>query len=121
MLMTNLEESGGLTNDVMGEKTNIIVPENTYMVSTILVYFDSSRLGEEAKFQNTYRQTSPDFVPIKWVYVTFHIRGKVSYQASCTKLLLFLCWTITMYKCQGMTLSEIVVGMTPSKGCYKAG
>ena len=32
-----------------------------------------------------------------------------------------LAWAVTIHKCQGLTLPEIVVDMTPSKGHYTVG
>ena len=34
---------------------------------------------------------------------------------------LVLAWAITIHKCQGLTLPEIVVDMTPAKGHYTVG
>ena len=33
----------------------------------------------------------------------------------------FLCWAVTIHKCQGMTLPQIVVDMSPNKGTFKNG
>ena len=49
------------------------------------------------------------------------VNGKTSFQASLTQFLLVLAWAITIHKCQGCTLPEIVVDMTPSKGHYSVG
>ena len=34
---------------------------------------------------------------------------------------LTLAWAVTMHKCQGLTLPEIVIDMTPAKGKFKPG
>ena len=34
---------------------------------------------------------------------------------------LVLCWAVTIHKCQGMTLPEIVIDMSPAKGKFRAG
>ena len=34
---------------------------------------------------------------------------------------LTLAWTVTIHKCQGLTLSEIVIDMTPAKGKFRPG
>ena len=34
---------------------------------------------------------------------------------------LTLAWDVTVYKCQGLTLPEIVIDMTPAKGKFKPG
>ena len=38
-----------------------------------------------------------------------------------TQFLLTLAWTVTIHKCQGLTLSEIVIDMTCAKGKFKPG
>ena len=48
----------------------------------------------------------------------FPVNGKTSFQASQTQFPLVLSWAITIHKYQGLTLPEIVVDMTPSKGHY---
>ena len=37
------------------------------------------------------------------------------------KFPLTLAWAVTIHKCQGLTLSEIVIDMTPAKGKFKPG
>ena len=46
---------------------------------------------------------------------------KTSFQATRTQFPLTLAWAVTIQKCQGFTLSEIVIGMTPAKGKFKPG
>ena len=38
-----------------------------------------------------------------------------------TQFPLTLCWAVTIHKCQGLTLPEIVVDMLPSKGTFSPG
>ena len=42
-------------------------------------------------------------------------------QCSRLQFPLTLCWGVTINKCQGLTLEEIVVDMTPVKGTYHPG
>ena len=44
-----------------------------------------------------------------------------SYQATRTQFPLTLAWAVTIHKCQGLTLPEIVIDMTPAKGKFKPG
>ena len=52
MLITNLDERDILMNGAMGEIANIIVPEKSNVVCTVLVCFDSARVGEEVVSQH---------------------------------------------------------------------
>ena len=46
---------------------------------------------------------------------------KTSFQATRTQFPLTLAWAVTIHKCQGLTLSEIVIDMTCTKGKFKHG
>ena len=60
-------------------------------------------------------------VPIFKTQAIFPVNGKTSFQASQTQFPLVLALAITIHKCQGLTLPEIVVDMTPLKGHYSVG
>ena len=46
---------------------------------------------------------------------------KTSCQATRSQFPLTLAWAVTIHKCQGLTLPEIVIDMTPAKGRFKPG
>ena len=46
---------------------------------------------------------------------------KASYQATRSQFPLTLAWAVTLHKCQGLTLPEIAIDMTPAKGKFKPG
>ena len=46
---------------------------------------------------------------------------KTSFQATRTQFPLTLAWAVTIHKCQGLTLPEIVIDMTPAKGKFRPG
>ena len=46
---------------------------------------------------------------------------ETSFQATRTQFPLTLTWAVTIHKCQGLTLSEIVIDMTCAKGKFKPG
>ena len=50
--------------------------------------------------------------------MTFPVNGKESFQGSWSQFPLFLAWAVTIHKCQGLTLQEIIVDM---KGRYNHG
>ena len=52
---------------------------------------------------------------------TFPIQKKASFQATRSQFPLTLAWAVTVHKCQGLTLPEIVIDMTPAKGKFKPG
>ena len=90
-------------------------------MSTILVSFDSKPVGQEAMHTKVYKSTNQNAVPIHQTQATFPIHKKASYQATKSQFPLTLAWAVTIYKCQGLTLPEIVIDMTPTKGMFKPG
>ena len=44
-----------------------------------------------------------------------------SFQVTRSQFPLTVAWAVTKHKCQGLTLPEIVIGMTPAKGKFKPG
>ena len=59
-------------------------------------------------------------MPIVRIEVSFSV-CKNHVRVSRTQFPLFLCWAVTIHKCQGMTLPEIVVDMSPRKGKFRDG
>ena len=47
--------------------------------------------------------------------------GGKAFQGCRIQFPLFLSWFVSINKCQGLTLEEIVVDMTPTKGSYQQG
>ena len=122
MLTINIDISDGLTNGAMGTVANIITEEITGEMKTILVEFDNDNVGCEAKYTSLYTNINHNAVPIEKVQVTFPVnRAKQSLQATRKQFPLTLAWAVTIHKCQGLTLPQIVVDMTPTKGTFAAG
>ena len=122
MLTINIDVSDGLTNGAMGTVANIITEEITGEMKTILVEFDNDNVGCEAKYMSLYTNINHNAVPIEKVQVTFPVnRAKQSLQATRKQFPLTLAWAVTIHKCQGLTLPQIVVDMTPTKGTFAAG
>ena len=121
MITTNIDVTDGLTNGAMGTVTNVIIDDRTGKMSTILVSFDSKQVGQEAMHTSVYKRTNPNAVPIYQTQATFPIHKKTSYQATRTQVPLSLAWAVTIHKCQGLTLPEIVIDVTPAKGKFKSG
>ena len=120
MLTTNVDVSDGLTNGTMGTVVHV-VRDNTGSLSVSLVQFDGSTIGENACASSPYKHINRSAVPIHKGQATFTIRGRKSCQASRTQFPLTLAWAVTIHKCQGLTLPEIVVDMSPKKGKFSGG
>ena len=120
MLTTNVDVSDGLTNGTMGTVVHV-VRDNTGSPSVILVQFDGSTIGENARASSPYKHINRSAVPIQKGKASFTIHGRKSCQASRTQFPLTLAWAVTIHKCQGLTLPEIVVDMSPKKGKFSGG
>ena len=123
MITTNIDVNDGLTNGVMGKVTNVVIDERTEKMICILVAFDSKHVGQEAIHTSVYKNKNQNAVPIYKAQATFPIHKKTSCQATRSQFPLTLAWawTVTIHKCQGLTLPEIVIDMTPAKGKFKPG
>ena len=121
MITTNIDVSDGLTNGAMGTVTNVVINDRTAEMITILVSFDSKHVGQEAMHTSVYKSTNKNAVPIYQIQATFPIHKKASCQATRSQLPLTLAWAIIIHKCQGLTLPEIVIDMTPAKSRFKPG
>ena len=109
MLTTNIDVSDGLTNGVMGTVTSIIPCTVPQKIKTILVKFDDDRVGSDAKQTSMYKHIDKNSVPIEEVQINFSIAGRTTCHATRKQFPLALSWAVTIHKCQGLTLPEIVV------------
>ena len=121
MITTKINVTDGLTNGAMGTVTNVVIDEGTGKMITILVSFDSTHVGQEAMHTSVYKSTNQNAVPIYETQATFSIHKKASCQATRSHFPLTLTLAVTINKCQGLTLPEIVIDMTPEKGKFKPG
>ena len=119
MITTNIDVNDGLTNGAMGTVTNVLIDERTGKMISILVAFDSKHVGQEAIHTSVYKHKNKNAVPIYKTQATFPIHKKTSCQATRSEFPLTLTWAVTIHKCQGLTLPEIVIDMTPAKGRFK--
>ena len=90
-------------------------------ISIILVAFDSEHVGQEARYTSVYHSINQNAVPIHQTQPTFPVDKKASFQATWSQFPLTVAWAVTMHKCQGLTLSEIVIDLTCAKGKFKPG
>ena len=121
MITMNIDVADWLTNGAMGTVTNVIIDQTTGKMSVILVAFDSEHVGQETRHTSVYNTIHQNAVPIHHTQATFTIDKKASFQATRTQFPLTLAWAVTIHKCQGLTLSEIVMDMTTAKGKFRPG
>ena len=121
MITTNIDVTDGLTNGVMGTVTNVVTEQTTGKISVILVAFDSEHVGQEARYTSVYHSINQNGVPIHQTQATVPIQKKVSFPARRSQFPLTLDWAVTIHKCKGLTLSDIVIGVAHAKGKYKPG
>ena len=119
MITTKIGVTNGLTNGAMGTVTNAVIDERTGKMSTILVVFDSKHVGQQAIHTTVYHSINQNVVQIHQTQATFPIQKKASFQATWSQFPLTLAWAVTIHKCQGLTLPEIVIDMKPAKGKFK--
>ena len=123
MLTINIDVSDGLSNGAMGTVTDVITNGST--LHAVLVQFDSDKIGKDAQAASKYRHVNDTSVPIFKKEATFSADKRRNHnrhvRISRTQFPLVLCWAITIHKCQGMTLPEIVVDMDPKKGKFNNG
>ena len=121
MITKNIDVSDGLNNGVMGSIVHMVKDEKKLNVKVVLVKFDNRDVGQSARSNSLYKHINNDAVPIVWFQVSFQINSSSSCSASRLQFPLRLSWGVTIHKCQGLKLEEIVVDMTPTKGTYYPG
>ena len=121
MITTNIDVTDGLTNGAMGTVTNVVIDQTTGKISIILVAFDSEHVGQEARYTSVYHSINQNAVPIHRTQSTFPVQKKASFQARRSQFPLTLARAVTIHKCQGFTLPEIVIDMTHAKGKFRPG
>ena len=121
MITTNIGVTDELTNGAVGMVTNVVIEQTTGKISVILVAFDSEYVGQEARYTSVDKSINQNTVPIHQTWATFPVDKKASFQATRIQFPLKLVWAFTIHKCQGLTLSEIVIDMAHAKGKFKPG
>ena len=121
MITTNIDVTDGSTNGTMGPVINVVIEQTTGEISVILVAFDSEHVAQEARYISVYHSKNQNAVPIHQTQSTFPVVKKASFQATRNQFPFTLAWAVTIHKCQGLTLSEIVIDMTCAKGRFKPG
>ena len=121
MITTNIDVTDGLTNGAMGTVTNVVIDQTTGKISVISVAFDSECDRQEGRYTSVYNNINQNAVPIHEMQATFPVDKKHHFKQQGVKSPLALTWAVTIHKCQGLTLPEIVIDMTHAKGKFKPG
>ena len=114
MMTVNVNVEDGLVNGVTGTVKAFIKNHNG-IISTILVEFDNIRVGEKAIKSSKYKTKYPKAVPVDRHKGMYQKQGKIGAQISRMQFPLTLAWAVTIHKCQGLTLTQIVVDMKNGK------
>ena len=120
-LTTNIDVSDGLMNGAMGSVSNIIIYKQKQKIQAVLVQFDNETIGADMRKTSMYKHINKDAFPIEEIQVSFPVKGASSFHATRRQFPLSLACAVTIHKCQGLTLPEIVVDMSPEKGTYTPG
>ncbi|XP_078621306.1 uncharacterized protein LOC144887780 [Branchiostoma floridae x Branchiostoma japonicum] len=123
MVTVNIDVSDGLVNGALGKVVGIDNTQND--VHTVLVTFDSDRVGRQAMADSQYKDSYPGAVPIKRQTLPILTGSKQSVQAQRAQFPLTLAWGCTIHRVQGKTLDRIVVSMDDKSNfmpgqCYVA-
>ena len=121
MLTTNIDVSDGLTNGAMGTVVGVVLKNTMNKLHVVLVQFDIGRVGLNAVANSKHKHIHSTSVLIERMEASFSLARQKHIRVCHTQFPLVLCWAVTIHKCQGMTLPEIVIDMSPSKGKFRAG
>ena len=80
MITKCINVSDGLTNDVMGTVTDIVLDTTTSIVKTILVKFDFESIRQEACPVSMYKHINKTSVPIQRKQASFAVSEEESCQ-----------------------------------------
>ena len=116
MLIYNVDTSDGLVNGVIG--TVLAIIKDNDRVGTILIKFDNHNVGKQAIAMGQWNTNYPSMVPIIRHEGKYEKRGNKGAHVSRHQFPLTLAWAVTIHKCQGITMDNIVVNM---KGARRFG
>ena len=113
-MTANIDTDDGLVNGVMGEVKAFIRNQND-IICIILVEFDNDKVGTKARKSSEYRTTYPKAVPVERHKAQYQKQDKIGAEVTRMQFPLTLAWAVTIHKCQGLTLTQIVVDMKGGK------
>ena len=98
MLVVNIDISDGLVNGALGTVSGIVTTSS--QITTILVKFNSDRVGTAAIQKSHFKQDYPDCVPITKHETSFRIGKNKTVEATRSQFPFVLSWATTIHKVQ---------------------
>ena len=117
MLTYNIDVGDGLVNGACGLVQGIL-HSASLEVHTLMIKFDSNRVGISARNKSIHKRDYPDAVPITQVHATFRIGRRKALEVSRKQFPIKLAWGLTIHKVQGLTVDKAIVSMA---GRFQAG
>ena len=99
----------------------LLLTKSNDTLHVLLVQFDNDWTGSLAQSNRKYKHVDINAILIGKMEVSFGFMDNTYVRVSRTQFPFYLCWAITIHKCQGMTLPQIVIDMSPHKGTFKNG
>ena len=113
MLTSNADVADGLVNGARGQVVHIVT-NDAKQVTHILVKFDDSSVGKNARWSSIYGSIYPDAVILQKYEATFLAMGKKGSEVIRLQFPLTLAWATTIHEVQGLTLDKIVANPNPN-------
>ncbi|XP_072041446.1 uncharacterized protein [Amphiura filiformis] len=110
MLISNVDVTDGLCNEVSGVFKGIEFCNSTNMPTVVYVKFDSSRIGAKARITEFIPPHYQECTPIKPRKESFQLKGK-TFTTTREQIPLKLSWAVTIHKIQGQTTDQAVISM----------
>ena len=110
MMTMNVDTADGLVNGVTGEVV-AIKRNDTDKVSVILVKFDNIKVGQRAIESSQWKIQYPNAVPVGRHQSRYDKANKKGATTAIVQFPLTLAWAVTIHKCQGLTMDQVVVSL----------
>ena len=110
MMTMNVDTADGLVNGVTGEVV-AIKQNDADKVTVILVKFDNIKVGQRAIESSQWKMQYPNAVPVSRHQSRYDKANKKGGTTAIVQFPLTLAWAVTIHKCQGLTMDQIVVSL----------
>ena len=110
MMTMNVDTADGLVNGVTGEVV-AIKRNDAEKVSVILVKFDNIKVGQRAIESSQWKMQYPNAVPVSRHQSRYDKANKKGATTAIVQFPLTLAWAVTIHKCQGLTMDQVVVSL----------